>query len=76
MSSRMSRIRSVPSLPASGIAFAGVPDCCSVDWFNVGVSAEHDDPVDAGDHRVGELFVVLVGDIDADFQQRCGGQGR
>lgn len=48
---------------------------CSVDGFDVGVAAEHDDPVGVGDHGIGELLGVLVGDVDADLQERLGGQG-
>lgn len=29
---------------------------CSVDGFDMGVAAEHDDPVGVGDHGIGELL--------------------
>ena len=37
---------------------------------NLGVPAEDDDPVGARDQVVGELFRCLVGDVDADLEQR------
>ena len=56
--------------------FVGVPDLDrgAVDWLNVGVAAEDDDPVDGGDEVIGELFRGLVGDVDPDFEQDFCGQ--